>query len=341
MKRIISILLIVLCVSALGLGCYFLFRKNNVESIEVVGDMQTIYFVNETTDVNFNQSKLKVTYKDGTSKLFDLSYDLVKVKNFSTSVVNDGLMKLVYKSHEINVKYQVVYSGLYYLKTIESSNVVGSSVNSSTNNYVAGLNESTGADKTTAVEMIYFYNDGFCDYYTRTSSTASWYMDDGHCDNRFNYSILGNKIIVNLGTEKKYEITASFSSEGVLSLNNVECEYFDENHTDFLKSKIERTFAFYEMKTERVVNSVSVNGYGSNNPVQFEVSDTYESSGHKLVLKVDYKNDNFLKTVYVRFHTSMLIEKQGFNTNGVIHSAIAARAFYKSIGFNIYYTVIA
>lgn len=341
MKRIISIILIVLCLAGIGVGCYFIFRKNNVDSIEVVGDMQTIYFVNETTDVKFNQSKLKVTYKDGTSKLFDLSYDLVKVKNFSTSVANDGLMKIVYKSHEIDIKYQVVYSGLYYLKTIESSNVVGSSVNSSESNYVAGLNESTGTDKTTAIEMIYFYSDGCCDYYTRTSSTSAWYMDDGHCDNTFNYTIVGNKIIANLGAEKKYEITASFSSEGVLSLNNVECEYFDENHTDFLKSKTERTFAFYEMKTERVVDTVSVSGHSSLSPVQFEVSDTYESSGKKLVLKVDYKNDNFLKTVYVRFHTSMLIEKQGFNTNSVVISAIAARAFYKSVGFNIYYVVNA
>ena len=339
MKRIISILLIVLCVAGLGVCGYFIFRKNNVESIEVVGNMQTIYFVNETTDVKFNDSKLKVTYKDGTSKLFDLSYDLVKVKNFSTSVVNDGIMKLIYKSHTIDVKYQVVYSGLYYLKTIEESSVVGSTVNSSSNNYIAGLNESTGADKTTAVEMIYFYNDGLCDYYTRTSSTASWYVDDGHCDATFNYSILGNKIIVNLGAEKKYEITASFSSEGVLSLNNVECEYFDDNHTDFLKSKTERTFAFYEMKTERVIDTVSVNGYDKYNPVQFEVSDTYETSGNKLFLKVTYKNDNFLKTVYVRFNTSMLAEKQGFNTAMVTTSALPARAFYKSIGFTILYKV--
>lgn len=339
MKRIISILLIVLCLAGIGVLGFFVFRNTNIETIEVVGNMQTVYFVNQTIDVNFADAKLKVTYKDGTTKLLDLDKDLVKVKNFSTSVTNNGLMKIVYKSQTIDVKYSVIYNGLYYLSNIETARVNGSAVDSSKNTYTAGLN-SSGADKTTSVEMIYFYTDGVCDYYSRSSSSASWYVDDGHVDSRFNYTIVGDTIKVNLGEGKSYDIKASFSENGTLTLHNEVCEYFDNNHKDFLKSKVSRTFNFYEMKTDRVVNSVVVSGYSDTNPLVFEVSDTYETSGKTINLKVTYKNDAFLNTVYVRFNTSMLANKQGFNTS-FVHEVSQARGYYKSIQFSIYYKVIA
>lgn len=338
MKRIISILLVVLCLAGIGVLGYFLFRKNNIETIEVVGNMQTVYFVNQTTDVNFADSKLKVTYKDGTTKLFDLDNDLVKVKNFSTSVTNNGIMKIVYKSQTIDVKYSVIYNGLYYLSTLETAKVNGSIVDSSKSTYFAGLN-SSGSDKTTAVEMIYFYNDGACDYYTRTNSSASWYVDDGHNDTTFKYTIVGDTIKVNLGTEKTYDIKANLSENGTLTLHNEVCEYFDEDYTDFLKSKTSRTFSYYEMKTDRVVNTVTVSGYSESSPLVFEVNETYETCGETINLKVVYKNDAFLNTVYVRYNNSMLASKQGFNTT-FVHETSQVRGYYKSVPFTIYYKVI-
>lgn len=341
MKKIISILLIVLCLAGIGVFGFFVFKKNNIETIEVVGDMQTLYFVNQATDVNFANSKLKVTYKDGTTKLFDLDKDLVTVKNFSTSVTNNGVMKIVYKSQTIDVNYSVIYNGLYYLQTIETAEVNGSDVNSTSNSYTAGLNAS-GVDKTTATEMIYFYNDGACDYYTRTSSSASWYVDDGHCDTRFKYTIVGDTLKVSLGDSKTYDIKASFSETGTLTLHNEVCEYFDNNYTDFLKSKVSRTFSFYEMKTDRVVNSVTVSGVGSeSNALTFEVNDTYEECGKTVVLRVSYKNDAFLSTVFVRFNTSMLADKQGFNTSAVTLVPNQIRGYYKSIQFSVYFIVNA
>jgi len=341
MKRIISILLVVLCLAGIGVLGFFAFKKSNIESIEVVGNMQTLYFVNQSTDVNFADSKLKVTYKDGTSKLLDLDKDLVKVKNFSTSVTNNGVMKIVYKSQTLDVNYSVIYNGLYYLKTIETAEVNGSDVNSTSNSYTAGLNAS-GVDKTTATEMIYFYNDGVCDYYSRTSSSGYWYVDDGHCDSRFKYTIVGNTLKVNLGESKTYDITASFSELGELSLNSEICEYFDNNHKDFLKSKVSRTFSYYEMKTDRKVGSVNVNGVGSSgsNLLNFEVNDTYEECGKSVILRVSYSNDAFLNTVFVRFNTSMLADKQGFNTS-FVHDVSQVRGYYKSIQFQIFYKVVA
>ena len=188
--------------------------------------------------------------------------------------------------------------------------------------------------------MIYFYTDGVCDYYTRSSSSSSWYLDDGHNDTRFNYTIVGDTIKVNLGSGKSYDIKANFSENGTLTLYNEICEYYNQDHKDFLKSKVSRTFSFYEMKTDRMINSVSVDGYSDTNPLVFEVSDTYETSGKTINLKVTYKNDAFLSTVYVRFNTSMLSNKQGFNTS-FVHEVSQARGYYKTIQFVVYYKVIA
>lgn len=342
MKKIVSIFLICLCIAGIGILGFFIFRTKNVDTIEVVGDMQTIYFVNETTDFNFNKAKLKVTYKDNSSKLIDLDKSGVKVKNFSTSIANQGLAKFEYKSKTIEVPYQVIYNGMYYLKTTINSSVDKDTgeVSTTTKNYKAGLDIETGQDATTALEMIYFYNDGACDYYSRSSDTASWIVDDGHCDNSFNYSIVGDTIQVNLGESKKYDIKANFSSDGSLSLTNTNIEYFDSENKDFMKSKVENKFSYIEMKSDRQIEKVSVQTYTSENPLVFEVNQKYDECGQDIKIEVVCKNDNFLKTVYVRFNTSMLINKQGFTTNQVLES-MHADAFYKSKPFTIYYKVVA
>ena len=188
--------------------------------------------------------------------------------------------------------------------------------------------------------MIYFYNDGACDYYTRENSSAAWYVNDGHNDTNYNYTVVGNTLKVSLGSEKQYDIKANFSELGELTLLSDECEYFDDNYKDFLKSKVSRTFAYYEMKKERAIDNVSVSNYSDVNPVIFEINETYETSDNQINLKVTYKNDNFLKTVYVRFNTTMLNNKQGFNTSS-IYSLAQARGYYKSTPFVIYYKVVA
>ena len=70
MKKLISIFLISLCVVGVGVLGFFIFRSKNIDSIEIVGDMQTVYFVNETTDFNFNKAKLKVSRNKSAHLLF-------------------------------------------------------------------------------------------------------------------------------------------------------------------------------------------------------------------------------------------------------------------------------
>jgi hypothetical protein len=212
-------------------------------------------------------------------------------------------------------------------------------LNTTTNNYTAGLNTETGKDTTTALEMIYFYNDGKCDYYSRSSSSATWMVDDGHCDASFSYSIVGDTIKVNLGDSKKYDIKASFSSDGDLSLINSTTSYYDFDK-EFPKSKTENIYSHIDMKTDRQVERITVQSFNSLNPIEFEINEKYEDCGQEIVLEVVFGNDNFLKTVYVRFNTSMLVNKQGFTTNRVLES-MHADAFYKTKPFVIYYKVIA
>ena len=117
MRKFIAIVSVILIVGLIAILGVQLVKSANVESIEIVGDIQTIYFVESTSDVNFNDADLKITYKDGSVKIKKLTKKLVSVKNFNTSVVNNGTMKITYKSTTIDVGYAVVWTGLYYLNS--------------------------------------------------------------------------------------------------------------------------------------------------------------------------------------------------------------------------------
>lgn len=199
MKKLISIVLVLAVIGGFVFLGIYLFGTGNIDSIEIVGNMQTVYFVGSTTNANFEDAELKVKYKDGSVQMKKLSKNIVAVNNFSTSVVNDGKMKILYKTKSVDVPYSVMWTGLYYLESQTQYSYNGSSVSKSTQGpYVAGIN-SSNQDKTTAKEMIYFYKDGACDYYSRTSSTGTWYLDDGHADSTFYYEVEGDTIIAHLG----------------------------------------------------------------------------------------------------------------------------------------------
>lgn len=337
MKKFIAIISVILIVGLITFFGINFFKSSNVEAIEIIGDIQTIYFVNSTNEVNFNDADLKITYKDGSVKIKKLKKNLVSIKDFSTSVVNNGTMKVTYKSTTINVGYAVVWTGLYYLsdKTVES--FTGSDVSTSKSGpYVAGVDNNNN-DKTTTTEMIYFGADGTCDYYSRSSSTAVWYLDDGYFDKSFNYKISGNSINVNLGENVTYSLIATFSKDGELSLTSVEKEYKNDNE-DFLSKKTERKFNHYEMKGNRTITKENIEVKCSEE-LKFKQNSEFKDSNLKIYLKVTFENDNFLKTVYVRFNESMFISDKEFTTKIVTFSTLTVRCFYNGVGFDFTYSV--
>ena len=311
MKKFISILSACLIVVVIGFLAITLFKSSSVKSIEVVGQVQTIYFVGSTNDVNFNDAELKITYNDGSVKLQKLNKKLVRVNNFSTSVQHNGTMKLTYKSQTIDIGYSVICKGMYYLSEKVTETYNGSTISqSSSGKMIAGVN-SSNVDVTTSTEMIYFGNDGVCDYYSRSSSTATWYADNGYYDKSFYYKITGNTINVHLGENLVYGLQAKVSSDGKLSLTTVQKEYVN-GVSDFLQKKTTRDFDYYEMKGNRTITASDVSVYCSNPPIRFAHNSKFSDSNLKIYLKVTYSNDNFLKNVYVNFNENMFGENETF-----------------------------
>lgn len=342
MKKIIAIISALLITGILVFFGITLFKSANVETIEIVGDVQTVYFVNSSNAVNFNDADLKITYKDGTVKLKKLTKDLVKVKNFNTSVVNNGIMKITYKSNTIDVGYSVVFTGLYYLSDYERQSYDASSsslVPKTSATYICGVDSKTNVDKTTTKEMIYFHSDGSCDYYSRTTSLSNWFMDDGYYNKSFNYSIGGNNVYVNLGDEKR-TFTTSFSNDGELSLVSVDKVYVDETSSDpeFLQSKTTRVFKHYEMKNDRTFGTEDISVTPSD--IRFKRNSEFSDSTQKIYIKVNYTNDTFLSTVYVRFNETMFYDKfdTKFDTS-LSETQTYKRCKYNGVFFTLYYTV--
>lgn len=337
MKKFISILSACLLAGVIAFLGIALFKTSNVKSIEIVGQVQTIYFVGSTNDVNFNNAELKITYADGSVKLKKLDKKLVRVNNFSTSVQNNGIMKITYKSQTIDVGYSVVCKGMYYLSEKITETYNGTNITQNTSGkLVAGLNTSN-VDITTSTEMIYFGDNGVCDYYSRSSSTATWYADNGYYDKSFYYKITGDTINVHLGEDVVYNLIAKVSADGKLSLTSVQKEHVNEV-SEFLKKKTTRDFEYYEMKGNRTISASNISVYCSNPPIRFAKNSSFKDSSLKLYLKLTYSNDSFLKTVYVRFTESMFGENE-FSTAVVTPSTTRARCYYNGIRFYFEYSV--
>ena len=337
MKKVISIIAVCLVIAGIAIAGVLVFRTSKVKSIEIVGNLQTIYFVDSTTDVNFNNAELKITYNDGSVKLSKLDKKLVTVKNFNTSVENSGIMKILYKSQSIDVSYAVVCKGLYYLseKTEESFN--GSNIIKTESGLLtAGLDENN-VDKTTSTEMIYFGDNGLCDYYSRETSTGVWYADNGYYNNKFYYEFSGNAINVHLGENTVYSLVAYVSSDGKLSLNSIQKEYVNSS-SEFLKSKVEREFIHYEMKGNRTITKDDISIY-CKDEIKFSKGSKFEESPLDIYLVVNYKNDNFLKTVYVRFTEEMFGENE-FSTIITTPSTTRAQCYYNGVRFYLEYKVV-
>lgn len=338
MKKIIPIISAILALGLIVFVAIMLFRTSNIESVEIVGDIQTIYFVDSTNTANFNDASLKVTYKDGSVKLKKLSYKNVSVKNFSTAVANNGVMKITYKSKTIDVGYSVVWTGMYFLSEKTNYTFNGSTVSkSSAGPYVAGINNNN-QDKTTSTEMIYFNKDGTCDYYTRSSSSGTWIMDDGYYDKSFYYKVEGDEIKAHLGEDKLYSLKAKVTNNGELTLVTTENVIVNSGDVSFVKSISERTFEHYEMKGNRTLDRGDIEVTPSI--VSFNKDSKFSDSDVDIFLNVTYKNDSFLKNVKVKFNEEMFISDKEFTTSVKTPTSTSARCFYDGVYFELIYKVI-
>ena len=163
-------------------------------------------------------------------------------------------------------------------------------------------------------------------------------MDDGSYDKSFYYTIEGGKIKACLGEDKIYELTTSVSQDGDLTLITTEKNYVDSQDVQFLKSSIDKTFEHYEMKGNRTIERGDVTVFCSK-PIEFAKDSKFSDSDLKIYFKVNYKNDSFLKKVYVRFNETMFKSDKEFSTAVVTPTSTAATCFYDGVNVELIYSV--
>lgn len=304
MKRAIVIVLSLLCVVGVVYLGYVIFRAKNVESIEIVGDIQTLYVANECVEPDFQDAELKVTYKNGSVKMIKLTNDIVTVPSFSTSVADHKTMKIIYKSQELEVDYDVINNGLFYVNKTTFVDV-DDAVNPTPTTYNA----------TSSPMMFYIGQDGELEYYYRENGEV--YMHDGSYDKSYKYVISGGVMKIYLGGEEPaYKLTSNYNPEGTASLKSVTTTVTD---LGIVASKETKVYSFYEnFKTDRRISAVSLNFEKTSNVIKdasdyqnsiviFHVHDTIKSSGETILLKVSYINDYFMKDVYVYVSDEMIV----------------------------------
>ena len=323
MKRIIVIFLAILCLCGVGFLGYLIFRTKNIEKVELAGNMQTLYIVGDKID--FEDAKLKVTYKNGNIKMVDIG-DNVDVSLFSTSLETSGKMKITYKGHTIEVPYNVVSNGLYYLTKYTVDDFYDD-----TNDF----NQTYTRDSSKL--LIHLKGDGICDYYYKTLK-GEYYMHDGFYDKSYNYSIKGDSIKVNLNGDK-FDLKAVVDS-GKMYLKSVEKTMSnDENDPWEVERKVKLFKLDSSMKTDRRISNPDPTEI--EKIATFRKGETIKTSGEEIILKVNYSNATFLKTVYVYVSDGMFKKSHGIDTSKLQTSAHHAYGYYYTITFIVSYTVSA
>ena len=169
MKRFILFILTIALLGGIGYTGYVIFSSKNISKVEIEGNVQTIYLLNETDTPDFQDAKLKITYKSGDVKYLDMATigEKITVDKFTTSLEASETMKITYKSQLITIDYKVIKSGLYYMSFKESTTSTGSK---STQRYTISKTQN-------------FYNlgeDGVLKYYHYDGNKGKWFLYDGN-----------------------------------------------------------------------------------------------------------------------------------------------------------------
>ncbi len=326
MKKVLLILLSVCCMLGVAYLGYIIFSATSVESFEILGEIQTLYVANECIEPDFQDAEIKVKYKNGTIKVYKLTNKRVDVTSFSTAEAGHKTMRIFYKGCEIQVEYDVVNSGLFY-------------------NSSSFIEESSALPTTYTMNnspiMFFIRKNGELEYYYRNSSNV--YMHDGYYDKSYRFEIVSNTMNVYLGTEEPtLKLISNYNEEGTFSL-----KYVNRTEGVGTYSTSVRIYKFHEnFKTNRVVSSVTPVVDGSTDPNAIAVFSRYQTikSNGTILLKVQYANDYYLKTIYVHMVDEMLFNKESFNTQDIKGSSYMSASYGSTERdvkhFNIYYKVV-
>lgn len=323
-KILLMIFLVALTVGLVYLG-YIIFGAANVKEIEIVGDVQQIYFVGD--DLNFGDAKLKVTYQNGTSKFIDMQGNSsINVSMFSTFGYGKyyGTMKIEYKNQVAEVDYTVIERTAYIIDSETKITSYGK----------------TNVSQTTK-KIIDFKKNGKLKYFEIIS--GDYFVNDGEYDSDYYYEIVGDTIFVHIGAETIYEIKA-IKSGGEISVEATS-KHYSNKHADIVDYVIETKFKttnliktnnYKQEKTDLdiIYDKLAFTSQKENGKTVLNIpkDKTIKESG--LYLKVDYDNGE----VYYVYITNRMLSStlrqdndgETFNING----------YYEGRKFTIFYKII-
>lgn len=344
MKKFLVIVLVIVCLGGLGFLGYTVFRSKNIVSVEIEGQMQTLYLVNESTSPDFEDAKLKVTYKNGNVKYVEMSK--AKVSDFSTSVVTNGEMKLTYKSQTVKVPYNVIRSGMYYVK--------GMIYTTSDSEDSVPISEPKDAEI-----MFYLNDDGSLLYYKKNLSLGGrWELYDGRYDSTYNYTVGGDTLKLNFGEDETYDVKATYKDD-VMTISS---KTIQTGSTGVTSTEITRIYANISSayKTDAKIDNIKLSVIGEENSgtteddsIAFKQGTNIETSKKDIFLEVDFNQflisytnesantENMLDKVYVKL-TDAMLAKNSLRTDGLKEVADAAQIHYGNYEktVTLWYTVV-
>lgn len=347
MKKALLIIVSIAFLLGIGYAGYVVFNSKNVVSVEVEGQIQTLYFVNETDKPNFQDAKLKVNYKSGDAKFISFEKADIEVNDFSTTDEASKTMKITYKNQLLTIDYNVIRSGLYYLSGTEKSTLVSGKIKTTSSSY-----------KINDVNQLYYFDiNGSLKYYSYDSSIKQWILFDGKYNKEYKYEIKNNTLSVYLGGNTPiYQLQANKNADNDEKIDVKSTSYTYSG--EFQTSKTIYDFTHYDMKTNVKIDNLSVYcPTMKTNQQDFEylemnVGETFSNTNQKIFFKITYSdswldvtdsNDNIvklLKTVYVYIDDGM-VKDNTLDTSSKNSPILSkTRLAYDGELCEIYYTVV-
>ncbi len=319
MKKFIIIFMSAILFCGVVYFGYLIYNSSSIASIEIVGDMQQVYFVGD--NINYADAKLKLVYKNGSEKTIAMQGN-VEVSNFSTAGFGKyhGTMRIAYKSQTTEVDYVVIDRTAY---KIESERKI---TNSTSTNIISSQKR-----------IIEFKENGICNFYKVKS--GKYFKNDGAYDQTYNYKIVGDKILVGLGSGLSYEIKPEVSGNQIII--KAYTYYYTDSSQEFLSYKIETIFKeSSEIKTNsQTQNKTEFQIYydeckvkRENNVLIFSKGQSIEDANIYLI--AEYDNG---EKYYVLITEAML--KNKLNDEHQVDTFFI-RGYYQSRPLTIYYRFV-
>lgn len=280
MRKFLLFIIAIALLGGIGYTGYVIFGSKNISKVEVEGNAQTIYLLNETETPNFQDAKLKITYKSGDVKYVDLKSSNVVVDDFSTSIEASRTMKISYKKQLVTIDYNVIKSGLYYLSSTETTTLndsqrVSYGIRNTKNFYI-------------------LEKDGILKYYNYDTNVSKWFLYDGKYKKDYKYEIVADKINIYLGEEAPAYCMQATVVNGDMSVSSTKYTYQDDLQT----GKIVTKFTSYDVKDNITVSKAELysDDFIENKDVsaekylEFCVGDTLAENKNEMYIKVNYSS---------------------------------------------------